>query len=224
MTIYSHGNQNVLLELRRKGEKQMQAGNRSINDIFNQNKILEIPFFQRAYVWNTPQWERFVVDMEFVSKNNKPYFLGSLILKQKPTNSGRSIGDVRTVIDGQQRLTTLNLYFKVLSLMLSEPYLNNLFRLPMHNHDIALRHNHNDVEAFNRIMSFDELEEIDSSDNLSNAYKYLRDNINTAKVDYRNILTNIMFVGVDLNHDDDEQQIFDTINSLGVKLTTAELL
>ena len=33
-----------------------------------------------------------------------------------------------------------------------------------------------------------------------------------------------MFVGVDLSHEDDEQQIFDTINSLGVKLTTAELL
>jgi tRNA G37 N-methylase TrmD len=31
----------------------MQAGRSTINDIFNQNKVLEIPFFQRAYVWNT---------------------------------------------------------------------------------------------------------------------------------------------------------------------------
>jgi hypothetical protein len=35
-------------------------------------------------------------------------------------------------------------------------------------------------------------------------------------------LTNIMFVGIDLGTDEDEQQISDTINSLGVKLTTAE--
>jgi uncharacterized protein with ParB-like and HNH nuclease domain len=33
-----------------------------------------------------------------------------------------------------------------------------------------------------------------------------------------------MFVGIDLSPDEDEQQIFDTINSLGVRLTTAELL
>jgi uncharacterized protein with ParB-like and HNH nuclease domain len=29
----------------------MDAGKRTINDIFNGNRILEIPFFQRAYVW-----------------------------------------------------------------------------------------------------------------------------------------------------------------------------
>jgi hypothetical protein len=33
-----------------------------------------------------------------------------------------------------------------------------------------------------------------------------------------------MFVGIDLAVEEDEQQIFDTINSLGVRLTTAELL
>jgi len=33
-----------------------------------------------------------------------------------------------------------------------------------------------------------------------------------------------MFVGIDLGVKEDEQQIFDTINSLGVRLTTAELL
>ena len=33
-----------------------------------------------------------------------------------------------------------------------------------------------------------------------------------------------MFVGIDLGVEEDEQQIFDTINSLGVRLTTAELL
>ena len=110
----------------------MEAGKRTINDIFNGNKILEIPFFQRAYVWDTPQWERFLSDMEYVSQNNKPYFLGSVILKQQPTNSQQSVGDIRTVIDGQQRLTTLNIFFKVLSLKLNNQYLSNLLRLPMY--------------------------------------------------------------------------------------------
>ena len=94
----------------------MDAGKRSINDIFNGNRVLEIPFFQRAYVWEEAQWERLLEDMEKVSKSNKPYFLGSVILKQQPTSTGGRVGDIRTLIDGQQRLTTLNIFFKVLCL------------------------------------------------------------------------------------------------------------
>ena len=41
----------------------MDAGKRTINDIFNGNRILEIPFFQRAYVWGDEQWERLLEDM-----------------------------------------------------------------------------------------------------------------------------------------------------------------
>ena len=202
----------------------MEAGKRSINEIFNGNKILEIPFFQRSYVWDESQWERFVADMEFVSQNNKPYFLGSVILKQQPTSSGQSIGDQRTVIDGQQRLTTLNLFFKVLSLKLGNSYLNDIFRLPMRNGQIALLHNRNDVKAFNRVMDLNDLDDIQGDDNITRAYKFFKDQVDEKTINIQNVLTNLMFVGVDLNHDDDEQQIFDTINSLGVKLTTAELL
>ena len=61
----------------------MDAGKRTINDIFNGNRILEIPFFQRAYVWSDDQWERLLEDMENVSQTSKPYFLGSVIIKQQ---------------------------------------------------------------------------------------------------------------------------------------------
>lgn len=33
----------------------MDAGKRTINDIFNGSRVLEIPFFQRAYVWGEEQ-------------------------------------------------------------------------------------------------------------------------------------------------------------------------
>lgn len=202
----------------------MEAGKRSINDIFNGNKILEIPFFQRAYVWDTPQWERFLTDMEHVSLTNKPYFLGSVILKQQLTNSQQSVGDKRTVIDGQQRLTTLNIFFKVLSMKTSNSYLTTLFRLPMKNNEIALLHNHNDVAAFNKILDLKKEDKLTAEDNVTRAYAYFSENLDETKLNFQNILTNIMFVGIDLGTDEDEQQIFDTINSLGVKLTTAELL
>ncbi len=202
----------------------MEAGKRSINDIFNGNKILEIPFFQRSYVWDTPQWERFLSDMEHVSHSNKPYFLGSVILKQQMTTSQQSVGDKRTVIDGQQRLTTLSIFFKVLSLKTHNPYLSTLFRLPMKNNEIALLHNHNDVAAFNKILDLKNEDKLSANDSVTKTYTYFSSNIDITKLNFQNILTNIMFVGIDLGIDEDEQQIFDTINSLGVKLTTAELL
>lgn len=201
----------------------MDAGKRTINDIFNGNRVLEIPFFQRAYVWDEFQWERFLEDMELISITNKPYFLGSVILKQNLTDSSASFGDIRTLIDGQQRLTTINIFFKVLCLKLGK---NSSFERSFKLDDgrLALWHNHNDIQSFQRILGLNELVEISGKDNITRSYHYFKENIDTDKIQYQTVLNNVMFVGIDLGADEDEQQIFDTINSLGVRLTTAELL
>lgn len=201
----------------------MDAGKRTINDIFNGNRVLEIPFFQRAYVWGQPQWERLLEDMEKISDSNKPYFLGSVILKQQETTTGSRIGDKRTVIDGQQRLTTLNIFFKVLCLKTNE---NSTFdrSFKLRDNSNALLHNHNDIKAFNEILALTELKDLKGESNITQAYNYFKDNLDPDDLNLDSILSNVLFVGIDLSQEEDEQQIFDTINSLGVKLTTAELL
>ena len=50
------------------------------------------------------------------------------------------------------------------------------------------------------------------------------EHIDESKLDIMTIFVNTQFVRIDLDADEDEQQIFDTINSLGVNLTTSELL
>ena len=201
----------------------MDAGKRTINDIFNGNRILEIPFFQRAYVWGQPQWERLLEDMKAISVSNKPYFLGSVILKQQETTTGSRVGDKRTVIDGQQRLTTLNIFFKVLCLKTNE---NSTFdrSFKLRDNSNALLHNHNDIQAFNEILALTELKDLEGESNITQAYNYFKDNLVPNDLNLDSILSNVLFVGIDLSQEEDEQQIFDTINSLGVKLTTAELL
>lgn len=201
----------------------MDAGKRTINDIFNGNRVLEIPFFQRAYVWGQPQWERLLEDMKAISVSNKPYFLGSVILKQQETTTGSRVGDKRTVIDGQQRLTTLNIFFKVLCLKTNE---NSTFdrSFKLRDNSNALLHNHNDIQAFNEILALTELKDLEGESNITQAYNYFKDNLVPNDLNLDSILSNVLFVGIDLSQEEDEQQIFDTINSLGVKLTTAELL
>ena len=203
----------------------MDAGKRTLNDIFNGNRILDIPFFQRSYVWDEPQWSRFLDDMELITERNTIHFLGSVILKQTLTPSDSKAGDVRILIDGQQRLTTFNIFFKVLGLIKDDKFLKNIFRLQRHDECLALQHNHNDIEAFERIMNLDKLEDLsEKKDSISKAYTYFKDHIDVSKLDDQKILNNVLFVGIDVGENENEQQIFDTINSLGVSLTTAELL
>ena len=124
----------------------MDAGKRNINEIFISSRILEVPFFQRSYVWQEAQWSRFLEDMEYVSAGNEPYFMGSLILKQQATDSASRIGDIRLVVDGQQRLTTLSILMKVLSL---KSHAEDRFKWQFTLFDgrPVLQHNHNESSS-----------------------------------------------------------------------------
>ncbi|MBQ6504552.1 MAG: DUF262 domain-containing protein [Flexilinea sp.] len=201
----------------------MDAGKRMVSEIFTGSKILEVPFFQRAYVWKEENWERFLEDIEYVCSSGMPYFMGSLILKQQMTLSNSTVGDIRLVIDGQQRLTTISILMKVLSLKVGA---QNKFgrRFLLDDGSPVLRHNRNDLPAFNKIMQLDTLEELPDDSRITEAYRYFCENANPDKLNFDTICNKVLFVGIDLDQDDDEQQIFDTINSLGVTLTTAELL
>lgn len=202
----------------------MDAGTRRINDIFNGSRLLEIPFFQRSYVWDVEQWERLLNDMEYITRYQTPHFMGSVILKQQTTSSSSEIGDIRLVIDGQQRLTTLAIFFKVVSLL--DPSQIKFFEreFKLANEECVIRHNFYDTDVFNKIMSLEDLVEMRGEHKIIRAYNWFRNNIDIEKLDIKIIKNRILFVGIDISNDEEEQQIFETINSTGVKLTTGELL
>ena len=60
----------------------MDAHKALISNIFNNATMVEVPFFQRSYVWKDDLWGRLLEDMEFVTRTKKPHFLGSIILKE----------------------------------------------------------------------------------------------------------------------------------------------
>lgn len=95
----------------------MDASKALISQIFSRGRLLEIPFYQRAYVWGEEQWSRLLDDMEFVSKSKRNYFMGSVILKQDTVPSTCVYSDKRIIIDGQQRMTTIMIFLKVMLLL-----------------------------------------------------------------------------------------------------------
>ena len=56
---------------------------RKIPEIFNITTKLEIPYFQRSYVWDEDNWKRFLDDLKEICTTKKEYFMGTYILKRK---------------------------------------------------------------------------------------------------------------------------------------------
>lgn len=92
----------------------MHAEDRTLGVVFETTVRLLVPLFQRPYVWKKennwePLWDsiKTVADRRMAGNNIRPYFLGAIVLEQLKTETGEV--DARQVIDGQQRLTTLQL-------------------------------------------------------------------------------------------------------------------
>lgn len=206
----------------------MDAGTKQLADILNGNRILEVPYYQRSYVWKEEQWSRFLSDMEYITSTGKDYFLGSIILKQQPT--GISQFDLQSIIDGQQRFTTFALFFKSLCLKTDDiETFEGKFTVrdkKAKKRLLAIRHSINDRKDFEAVMSLTDDTQFDAEEksNIINAYNYFQQNINPDKLDIDVLLNHVIFIGISLQQGEDEQVIFDTINSLGVRLTTGELL
>ncbi len=215
----------------------------SINQVFLNNRVLKIPFFQRGYVWNEANWKRCFVDIAHVaslpeSETPEKYFLGSIILKDAGYKSGFHQFDV---IDGQQRLTTIVMFMKALYLALGR---NDIFRngfmqmsLTGENKPILVP-NYNDLRVYNEIMELEALktEPIVADNRLALAFSYFAKRIlsaanptdGNAPISLASLLNSVInyvrLVSIEVQEGENAQKIFETINCTGIKLTTGEML
>lgn len=94
----------------------MKANAAPLLAIFEKKLRLEVPLFQRQYVWRREQqWEPLWEDIgrkfrEYLEgrRDAPAHFLGAMVLDQKQTPTTHV--EKRQVIDGQQRLTTLQTF------------------------------------------------------------------------------------------------------------------
>ncbi|MCB1381239.1 MAG: DUF262 domain-containing protein [Alphaproteobacteria bacterium] len=101
----------------------MEAAERTISQILTEQIRYEIPAYQRPYSWEKGNVEQLLDDIwEAYEANDSEYFIGSLITIE------RDKGRLYDVVDGQQRLTTLNLIFSRLRDRVDEPAKSELGR------------------------------------------------------------------------------------------------
>jgi uncharacterized protein with ParB-like and HNH nuclease domain len=96
-------------------ERSLQANPRTVDKLFDGQARYVVPMFQRLYVWREhPQWRTLWEDvtekaqLRLEGKTTNPHYLGALIIEGVKPSSAREVSRL-LVIDGQQRLTTLQL-------------------------------------------------------------------------------------------------------------------
>lgn len=215
---------------------------------------VEIPFFQRGYVWNKDNWRDLIEDL---LDDKSSHFLGSIILKSIKTASGEI--PRWSLIDGQQRLTTLSVLLRAcydnLPLDTYDEETQQSVRFQMQEllfykeksifgkRYAKISHSRVDAPSFGKVIEGKMVDKLDSivmaeeatkdraaSPGILQCYKYYcsyldKDEEKTVKL--WELLQNQnakILVKIDLDADENEQAIFDTVNSAGVRLTCADTI
>lgn len=205
-----------------------------------------IPFFQRPYVWKSDDCDILyedVLETASVAKSdvNKEHFIGTIITKNGTTST--PMAAQFDLVDGQQRITTFSLLIKSLadSVDLNQPNAGHLynninsslsFTDPYGVKHFRVVHNRIDREYYNMVMESDgksDFSGLAGKSKVIDTYLYFKNKLSSLSNDEilnlnHTILQKFPAISMVLDRYDDEQEIFDTINSLGVKLTTSELL
>lgn len=227
----------------------MEAEEKSLSEIFagGPQKLI-VPFFQRRYVWEQENWDELLKAIE--DNDDIQVFLGSIIIKwgiiREPSEA--------TIVDGQQRLTTISLLTKAIYDEFSEDTRNNvrvtiqsvLFYKkiatdPIAKSEIKIEHSRIDRQEYSSIIKagildnnsidFEEMKE-KYTGQIGNCYLYYRKILHNKSQEEISKIFNVMYndrnkmlVRIVLQEKDvNEQTIFDTINRAGTRLSTADII
>lgn len=102
----------------------MDSDRSSVHQLFKPERQYCVPLYQRAYVWNQQdQWSRLWSDIQEKAEARlsglppTPHFMGAIVLD--PQERRKLIGIEKVhIIDGQQRITTLQFGLAALAIML----------------------------------------------------------------------------------------------------------
>lgn len=233
----------------------MEAGKHNIKELFQKDVRYIIPTFQRPYVWNQEkQWEPLWDDVRNIAEeyaeqlareNNHAaaevqtgtHFMGAIVLQQDPTPTAEI--DRRNVIDGQQRMTTLQILLDAAQEVLEEDgyekEAKRLRKLVVNDEDFAegdarfkLWPTSGDQDAFRAAMTNGQATTGFGKSLIVQAHEFfsfqIREWLNSAEPQDRARLADalhtaliglLVLVVIDLKSGDDAYVIFETLNARG---------
>ncbi|MFD9552274.1 DUF262 domain-containing protein [Nocardia salmonicida] len=234
----------------------MEAHPRRLKTVFRSDVRLVVPLFQRPYVWDegeqwAPLWEDVVAAFDRRGDGDPPpHFLGAIVLEQKSGALGSL--EVREVIDGQQRLTTLQVLIAALrdtyeASQVSSRLLNRLSKTLVNDKDYVdsddeefkLWPTNRDRRSYTDVMRgvYRDSTHDPALPRIASAYVFFREQIDGFLVGSSGdaaeavldglaevMLEHLEVVVIDLGSDDNAQVIFETLNARGTALRASDLI
>ena len=196
-----------------------------------------IPVYQRNYTWKkNKQVKQLLADIEKILKGEtKKHFIGTIVYNIVKTDF---MVREREVVDGQQRLITMFLIAYALrniakakgeddiAQAITTSYLENNSSDAKYKY--RLQPSVSDDDAYSYIAK-DIIGDYEGNSLVMDNYNYLYSNLESLANKYSlmaviNAIREIYIVRIELDSGDDAQQIFESINSTGEKLTAADLI
>lgn len=209
-----------------------------LRDFIGTNKVLfRIPVYQRNYDWSESNCNRLLDDIYGIMQSGDKHFLGTIVFMAAKSR-GFALQEY-IIIDGQQRLTTLMLILKALSVVaesvgddcyheIEEQYLHNKYC--DEEFKVKLKPIKSDNNQFLLLLE-DKIDEMDEDTHIYHNFmlckerfeRWAEKGINPSHV--LDALTKLEIVEIVLTKgEDDPQVIFESINSTGLELSNADLI
>lgn len=198
------------------------------------SKRFIIPVYQRNYDWKMEHCKQLYDDLvKVIRQNRKSHFFGSIVSVQSETGTMEEF----LIIDGQQRLTTVSILLLAIYHLLPSGKMTSKDRqltdkiLKKYLIDeyepeekrIKLKPIKNDQKAFDFLFDKDEDHIPDS--NLTINYQYFYDRIQREELSIDELfdaICRLEIINISLNHEDNPQLIFESLNSTGLDLSEGD--
>ncbi|MBM9592363.1 DUF262 domain-containing protein [Leptospira sp. 201903075] len=219
--------------------KALEASPKTLKSIFATNYY--IPDFQRPYSWDTEECDQLWTDLmeyyENLEDNNAEdkYFMGTIVVFEKDNSDTDNY-----VIDGQQRLTTLQLLIKALY---EKSATSHALKSCMQKKHPTTENFLDELRLVSEVLSddFQSMEKIIlnkgvnlPSKRFQTNFQYFKDkleefwinaNSNPGKMErlISLVLNNLVLLPIKCGSQDDALTLFDTINNRGLPLSDADI-
>lgn len=216
---------------------------RMLNDYIEPNKKQYcIPVFQMDYAWTEEQCTKLFEDIVMAYKKDRPHFCGSFVYA--PLGSKKHI-DSYIIIDGQQRFTTLYILIKALADSADDDRDKDALQRYLYNEDkfdrygldekskLKLKPVKTDNDQLLLLMS-GKIEQMDKSRRgiiyhnymlfMQLIKSFLEESSANSVLMINDGIEKLICADIRLDTDDNAQEIFERINSTGIKLGLADLI
>lgn len=199
-----------------------------------ETKKIIIPIYQRNYEWTIENCKTLYEDLMMIVNGNRPkHFIGSIVSVK--TNDSLN---VKQIIDGQQRIITIYLIYLAIYNLIEEGNIETsvnseeikeeflIYKYSKDDNKYKIIPTEKDRQSLNLLIDNDNLDlnkKFDS--NIIENYKFIYNELKSEKVsadDLYRALEKLGIISITLDHDENPQLIFESLNSTGLALKTSD--